>query len=84
MGDDSLSDTGRDCTFDDCSYRVHGSDDLRLELGWDVELDLLEKVFRGTETTNDEDVLESSQHALTRTENCLQIPVTPCSVPGWR
>jgi len=42
---DSLCDTGGDGTLDDGGDRVHGSDDLGLELGWDVKLDLLEEVF---------------------------------------
>ena len=61
--DDSLRDTGSDCAFDDCSHRVHGTYDLGLKLWRHMELDLLEKVFRGTETTDDEDVLQSSLSA---------------------
>jgi hypothetical protein len=56
-GDDSLGDAGCDGTFDDGSDGVHGSDDFVLELRWDVEFDLLEEVFGGTETTDDKDVL---------------------------
>ena len=57
-GDDTLCDAGCDSTFDDSGDRVHGTDDLGLELRWDVEFDLLEEVFGGTEATHDEDVLE--------------------------
>jgi hypothetical protein len=55
--DNTFCDTGSDSTLDDGSDRVHGSDDLGLELGWDVELDLLEEVLGCTETTNNENVL---------------------------
>lgn len=51
--DDALGDTGRDCTLDYGSDGVHGSHDLGLELWWDVQLDLLEEVFRGTEAADD-------------------------------
>jgi hypothetical protein len=55
--DDTLGDTGCDGSFNDGGDGVHGADDFGLELGRDVEFDLLEEVFRGTETANDEDVL---------------------------
>jgi len=57
-GDDSLGDTGRDGAFDDGGDGVHGPDDFLLELGWDVEFDLLEEVFGSAEAANDEDVLK--------------------------
>lgn len=40
--DDTLGDTSSDGTLDNGSDRVHGPDNLGLELGRDVELDLLE------------------------------------------
>lgn len=43
--DNTFSDTGSDGTLDDGGDGVHGSDDLGLELGWNVELNLLEEVF---------------------------------------
>ena len=58
-GDDSFSDTGCDGAFDDRCDRVHGTDNFGLELGWDMEFDLLEEVFGSTEATDDEDVLEA-------------------------
>jgi hypothetical protein len=53
----ALSDTGCNSSLDNGSDRVHGTDDLGLELGWDVEFDLLEEVFGGAETTDDQDIL---------------------------
>lgn len=44
-GNDTLCDTGGDGTFDDRGDRVHWSDDLVLELWWDVKFDLLEEVL---------------------------------------
>jgi hypothetical protein len=58
VSDDSLGDTGSNGTFHDSSDGVHRSDNLGLELGWHVELDLLEKVLGCTETTNHEHVLQ--------------------------
>lgn len=43
--DDSFSYACRDRTLDDCCHRVHGPDDLGLELRRNVELDLLEQVL---------------------------------------
>jgi len=40
--DNTLGDTGSDGTLDDSGNRVHGSHNLRLELGRNMELDLLE------------------------------------------
>lgn len=57
-GNDTLRDTGCDGAFDDGSNGVHGANDFGLELRGDVEFDLLEKVFGGTEATDNEDVLE--------------------------
>ena len=45
VSNDTLSDTGGDGTLDDGGHRVHGADDLGLELRWHVKLDLLEEVF---------------------------------------
>lgn len=55
--DDALGDAGCDGAFDDGGYGVHGSHDFGLELGRDVEFDLLEEVFGGAETADHEDVL---------------------------
>jgi len=57
-GDDPFSDTSCDGTFDNGCDRVHGANNFGLELGRDVELDLLEKVFGGTKATNDKNVLQ--------------------------
>jgi hypothetical protein len=43
--DNSLSDTGCDGAFDDGGDGIHGAHDFGLELGWDMEFDLLEEVF---------------------------------------
>ena len=59
-GDDTLGDTGCDGAFDDSGDGVHRADDLGLELGRDMEFDLLEEVFGGTEATHDEDVLQDA------------------------
>lgn len=56
-GDDAFGDASGHGAFDDCGDGVHGADDFGLELGWDVEFDLFEEVFRGTEATDYEDVL---------------------------
>ena len=55
--DDTFGDTCCDGSFDDGGDGVHGTDDLGLELGWDVEFDLLEEVFGSTKSTDDEYVL---------------------------
>jgi hypothetical protein len=57
MRNDTLSDTGRNGTLDDSSDRVHRTHDLGLVLGRDVELDLLEEIFRSTKSTDDKNVL---------------------------
>ena len=56
-GDDALGDAGGDGAFNDGGDGVHRPHDLVLELGWDVEFDLLEEVFGGAEAADDEDVL---------------------------
>lgn len=56
--DDPLGDTRRDGAFDDGGDGVHGPDDFLLELGWNVEFDLLEEVFGSAEAADDEDVLQ--------------------------
>lgn len=58
VGNNSLGDTGGNGTLDDSSDGIHGTDDLGLELGRHVELDLLEEVLGRTETTNHEHVLQ--------------------------
>lgn len=58
VGDDSLGDTRSDGSLDDSSDRVHRTNDLGLELGRHVELDLLEEVLGRTEATNDKHVLQ--------------------------
>jgi hypothetical protein len=45
MGNDTLGDTSCDSALYDSSDRVHGSDDLGLELRRHVKFDLLEKVL---------------------------------------
>ena len=55
--DDTFSDTGGNCTLDNGSDGVHGTDYLGLELWWHVESDLLEQIFGSTETADDEDIL---------------------------
>jgi hypothetical protein len=57
-GDDPLRDTSRDGALDDGRDRVHGPHDLALELRRHVQLDLLEEVFRRTETADHEHVLQ--------------------------
>jgi hypothetical protein len=58
VGDYSLRDTCSHCTFDNGRNRVHGSDNLGLILGWHMEFDLLEKVFRSAKTANNKDILK--------------------------
>jgi hypothetical protein len=58
VGDHSLGDSGGHGALDDGSNGVHRPDHLGLVLGWDVELDLLEEVFRGTEATHDQHILK--------------------------
>lgn len=60
VGDDSLGDTGGDGALDNGGDGVHGSDDLGLELRRDMQLDLLEEVLGGTETTDDQNVLQGA------------------------
>lgn len=60
MGDHPLGDSRRDGSLDDRCDRVHWSNHLRLVLGRDVEPDLLEEIFRGTESTHHEDILQES------------------------
>ncbi|KAI6753122.1 hypothetical protein HG531_005291 [Fusarium graminearum] len=66
VGDDSLCDTSSNSTLHNGSHGVHGSDNLGLELGGNVELDLLEEVLGGTETTDNQDVLKSTVLSLDR------------------
>lgn len=54
----SLGDAGCDRAFDDGCDRVHGAYDFGLELWGHVQLDLLEKVFRGAKATDNKNVLE--------------------------
>lgn len=61
--DDTFSDTGSNCTLDNGSDRVHGTDYLGLVLWWHVESNLLEQIFGSTETANDKDVLGRRQSA---------------------
>lgn len=68
--DDAFCDSCGDGALDDGGDRVHGPDDLGLELGRHVELDLLEEVFRRTETTDDKYVLELSVHT-TKSSSCV-------------
>lgn len=79
MCDDTFCDTGGDGTLDDGSDRVHGSDNLGLELWRHMELDLLEEVFRCTESTHNKDVLSESAYDQSNLRVCL--PVMLCSVP---
>ncbi len=57
--DDALGNTGCDGALDNGSDRVHGTNDFGLELRRDMEFNLLEEVFGGTEAADDKDVLES-------------------------
>ena len=57
VGDNSLSDTGSNSTFDDGGYRVHRANNLGLILGRHVKLDLLEEVLGGTESTDNKNIL---------------------------
>ena len=57
MCDNALSNTSRNSTLDNSRDRVHRSHDLGLELWRHVKLDLLEKVFGSTKTTNHKHVL---------------------------
>lgn len=63
-GDDALGDTGGDSTFNDGSHGVHRANDLGLELGWNVELDLLEEIFGSTETADNKDILKETKSVL--------------------
>src|SRR6187402_3394106 len=58
--DHPLSDTSSNGTLNDSGNGIHRSDNLGLELRWDMEFDLLEKIFGCTKTTNHEDILECS------------------------
>lgn len=60
VGNDALADTGSDGALDNGGDRVHGTDNLGLELGRDVELNLLEEVLGGTEATDDQDILQGA------------------------
>jgi hypothetical protein len=55
--DDTLCNTGGNSTFDNGGDRVHGTDNLGLELWGHMEFDLLEEVLGCTETTDYQDVL---------------------------
>lgn len=57
VGNHSLGDTGCHCTLDNGGHGVHRTDNLGLVLRGDVKLDLLEQILRGTESTNNQDVL---------------------------
>ncbi len=60
VGNDTFRDAGGDGALDDRGHRIHGPHDLGLELGRNVELDLLEQVLGRTKATNHEDVLEGA------------------------
>ena len=60
--DDSFSDSSSRSTLNNGGDRVHGPDDLGLELRGHVELDLLEEILRCTEAANDENVLYHCQY----------------------
>jgi hypothetical protein len=60
VGDNSLGDTGGNSTLNNGGYRVHRANNLSLILGRHVKLDLLEEVLGGTESTNNQNVLEKS------------------------
>lgn len=60
VGDDALADTGGDGALDNGGDRIHGTNNLGLELGRNVQLDLLEEVLGSTETTDDQNVLKYS------------------------
>jgi hypothetical protein len=81
--DDAFCDAGGDGTLDNGSDRIHGTDDLGLELRWDVELDLLEEVFGCTETTDNKNVLHLS--VLRCASNIrMGLPEVPCFAPEWQ
>ena len=61
MGDHPFGNTSRDGALDDGGHRVHGSHDFGLELGRNMEFDLLEEVFGGAKSTHYQDVLESGK-----------------------
>jgi hypothetical protein len=56
---DALRDACCDGALDDCGDRVHGTDDLGLELRGHVELDLLEKVLGCTKSSDNKHVLRA-------------------------
>ena len=62
-GDDAFSDTSGDCTLDNSSNRVHGTNYFRLELWWDVESDLLEQILGSTEAANHKNILGKQESA---------------------
>lgn len=82
----SLGDTSSHGTLHDCSNRVHGTDNLGLILWWDVELDLLEEVFRGTKTTNNQDILKMkiSKAPFKARETGKALPEAIGFVLGWQ
>lgn len=43
--DDALGDTSGHGSLDNCGHGIHGSNNLVLELRWNVQFDLLEQVF---------------------------------------
>jgi hypothetical protein len=57
VGDNAFGDTCGDGSFDNGSDGVHRADDFGLILWWYVEFDLLEEVFGGTKTTDNENIL---------------------------
>lgn len=56
----TLTNTGSNGSLDNGGHGVDGTNNLGLELGRNMKLNLLEEVFRSTETTDDENVLQGS------------------------
>ena len=85
-GNDPFGNTSRNGALDDSCHRVHGTDDLGLELWWHVKLDLLEEIFRSTETTDNQNILKYRISKLSVMTLTLQIfsPVGFCFELEWR
>ena len=56
-GDDSFGDPRCDRAFDDGRHRIHGSNDLGLELRRDVQLDLLKEILGRAKSTDYQHIL---------------------------
>ena len=55
--DNTLGDTCCHSTLDDGGYRIHRSNNLGLELWWNMQLNLLKQILRRAESADDQNVL---------------------------